>query len=399
MCSSATRLSPSRRTIRRRAHGSGRRPRKGARPAGARSLLGCDGANSFVRKRLDIPLEDLGFDEWWMVVDTRIRRPVDLPPRSYSVLLAVAAVDLRPRAGQSAPLGDQAAAGRATRGIRPVRQRRPTDLPLRRSILLRDLALGRLSLSCAAGRTVAAWPRLSPGRCVPSDSALSGPRHVRRHSRRGKPRLEAGDGLAGGRARCAARHLRAGAQTARPHAGGDRQGIRFDHRRARSRSGAIRDETLRGQLERGEARNDPPALCAESRRSGSSTATPERAAPAPCSCNRRSSAPPARTRWTTRSCSTICSRFRFLIAATTHGGASVADARIARTVEPPRRRTNCHRTAGTDAAGRTASPATRCSIWRRPTACSPHGRRSTAAPLSWFAPIVTYSERRTMRCS
>jgi 3-(3-hydroxy-phenyl)propionate hydroxylase len=48
----------------------------------ARTLLGCDGANSFVRKHLDIPLEDLGFDEWWMVVDARIRRPVDLPPRS-----------------------------------------------------------------------------------------------------------------------------------------------------------------------------------------------------------------------------------------------------------------------------------------------------------------------------
>jgi len=47
----------------------------------ARTLLGCDGANSFVRKSVDIPLEDLGFDEWWMVVDVRIRNPVDLPPR------------------------------------------------------------------------------------------------------------------------------------------------------------------------------------------------------------------------------------------------------------------------------------------------------------------------------
>jgi 3-(3-hydroxy-phenyl)propionate hydroxylase len=47
-----------------------------------RTLLGCDGANSFVRKHLDIALEDLGFDEWWMVVDAWIRRPVDLPPRS-----------------------------------------------------------------------------------------------------------------------------------------------------------------------------------------------------------------------------------------------------------------------------------------------------------------------------
>ncbi|HTS51952.1 MAG TPA: bifunctional 3-(3-hydroxy-phenyl)propionate/3-hydroxycinnamic acid hydroxylase [Burkholderiales bacterium] len=47
-----------------------------------RTLLGCDGANSFVRRQLEIPLEDLGFDEWWMVVDTWIRRPVELPPRS-----------------------------------------------------------------------------------------------------------------------------------------------------------------------------------------------------------------------------------------------------------------------------------------------------------------------------
>jgi 3-(3-hydroxy-phenyl)propionate hydroxylase len=47
----------------------------------ARTLLGCDGANSFVRKQLAIPLEDLGFDEWWMVVDVRIKHPVELPPR------------------------------------------------------------------------------------------------------------------------------------------------------------------------------------------------------------------------------------------------------------------------------------------------------------------------------
>jgi 3-(3-hydroxy-phenyl)propionate hydroxylase len=46
-----------------------------------RVLIGCDGANSFVRKQLQIPLEDLGFDEWWMVVDVRIQRPVELPPR------------------------------------------------------------------------------------------------------------------------------------------------------------------------------------------------------------------------------------------------------------------------------------------------------------------------------
>jgi 3-(3-hydroxy-phenyl)propionate hydroxylase len=45
----------------------------------ARYVLGCDGANSFVRRQLRIALEDLAFDEWWMVVDVRLARPVALP--------------------------------------------------------------------------------------------------------------------------------------------------------------------------------------------------------------------------------------------------------------------------------------------------------------------------------
>lgn len=49
----------------------------------ARYLVGCDGANSFVRKQLGVGLEDLAFDEWWMVVDTLTSEPAKRPARSF----------------------------------------------------------------------------------------------------------------------------------------------------------------------------------------------------------------------------------------------------------------------------------------------------------------------------
>jgi 3-(3-hydroxy-phenyl)propionate hydroxylase len=47
-----------------------------------RYLLGCDGANSFVRTALDIGEEDLAFDEWWMVVDAWLRHPPSVREKS-----------------------------------------------------------------------------------------------------------------------------------------------------------------------------------------------------------------------------------------------------------------------------------------------------------------------------
>jgi len=49
----------------------------------ARYLVGCDGANSFVRKQLGIGLDDLAFDEWWMVVDTLTSDPAKRPAKSF----------------------------------------------------------------------------------------------------------------------------------------------------------------------------------------------------------------------------------------------------------------------------------------------------------------------------
>jgi 3-(3-hydroxy-phenyl)propionate hydroxylase len=47
--------------------------------AKARFLVGCDGASSFVRRALNTPMEDLGFDEPWVVVDTLVKGDTGLP--------------------------------------------------------------------------------------------------------------------------------------------------------------------------------------------------------------------------------------------------------------------------------------------------------------------------------
>jgi 3-(3-hydroxy-phenyl)propionate hydroxylase len=47
----------------------------------ARWLIAADGASSTVRKQFSPVIEDLAFDEWWLVVDAWVRGPVELPPR------------------------------------------------------------------------------------------------------------------------------------------------------------------------------------------------------------------------------------------------------------------------------------------------------------------------------
>jgi 3-(3-hydroxy-phenyl)propionate hydroxylase len=51
------------------------------RTVAARYVVGCDGANSFVRRRLGIGHKDLAFDEWWMVVDVRLKTQAELPTK------------------------------------------------------------------------------------------------------------------------------------------------------------------------------------------------------------------------------------------------------------------------------------------------------------------------------
>jgi 3-(3-hydroxy-phenyl)propionate hydroxylase len=49
----------------------------------ARYLVGCDGANSFVRKQIGAGLEDLAFDEWWMVIDALTSEPLKRPAKAF----------------------------------------------------------------------------------------------------------------------------------------------------------------------------------------------------------------------------------------------------------------------------------------------------------------------------
>src|SRR5262249_27059697 len=52
----------------------------GRRTERGRFLIGCDGANSFVRDALGIDFEFLGFDQDWLVIDAKLKRPrPDLP--------------------------------------------------------------------------------------------------------------------------------------------------------------------------------------------------------------------------------------------------------------------------------------------------------------------------------
>jgi 3-(3-hydroxy-phenyl)propionate hydroxylase len=51
----------------------------------ARYLIGCDGASSTVRKFCNIDLQDFGFDEPWLVVDTLTENGTALPERNLQV--------------------------------------------------------------------------------------------------------------------------------------------------------------------------------------------------------------------------------------------------------------------------------------------------------------------------
>ncbi|MCI3934413.1 bifunctional 3-(3-hydroxy-phenyl)propionate/3-hydroxycinnamic acid hydroxylase MhpA [Streptomyces sp. AN091965] len=51
----------------------------------ARWVVGCDGANSFVRDHLDVPVTDLGFSYEWLLCDVELREPRAFTPTNVQV--------------------------------------------------------------------------------------------------------------------------------------------------------------------------------------------------------------------------------------------------------------------------------------------------------------------------
>ena len=45
----------------------------------AKFLIGCDGASSFIRKKLDVGLEDFEYNQEWLVCDAHLTEKVDIP--------------------------------------------------------------------------------------------------------------------------------------------------------------------------------------------------------------------------------------------------------------------------------------------------------------------------------
>lgn len=51
----------------------------------ARWVVGCDGANSFVRDHLDVSVTDLGFSYEWLLCDVELHRPREFTPTNVQI--------------------------------------------------------------------------------------------------------------------------------------------------------------------------------------------------------------------------------------------------------------------------------------------------------------------------
>ncbi|QKV76525.1 bifunctional 3-(3-hydroxy-phenyl)propionate/3-hydroxycinnamic acid hydroxylase [Amycolatopsis sp. Hca4] len=60
-------------------------PDEVTRTLSARWVVGCDGANSFVREHLDVPVTDLGFSYEWLLCDVQLTEPREFVPTNVQI--------------------------------------------------------------------------------------------------------------------------------------------------------------------------------------------------------------------------------------------------------------------------------------------------------------------------
>jgi len=124
-------------------------------PRSVRAIWSDARRQQFVRKHLGIELEDLAFDEWWMVVDTLTSEPAKRPRRVFQYA-GRHAPERSCRSPQSAAMGNQAAAGEDPGTRRRAGQRLKllkgfTDTPTLRSGGPRLSLHALLGQGCAIG--------------------------------------------------------------------------------------------------------------------------------------------------------------------------------------------------------------------------------------------------------
>ena len=158
----------------------------------ARFVVGCDGANSFVRAQLGSAVTDLGFFFDWLIVDVLPHRPTPWSPLNVQICDPARPTTLVSggpgrRRWEFMRLPDETHRGSQQRGDRLA----PARAVGRAARECAARTAHRVSLPGALGGRLARGPRAARRRRGASDAAVRRPGHVLGPARRRQPRLEA----------------------------------------------------------------------------------------------------------------------------------------------------------------------------------------------------------------
>ena len=161
----------------------------------AEYVLGCDGANSLVRAAIGATMQDLNFEQRWLVVDVATDADLDQWEGVHQVCDPDRAGTYMRIGHDPLPMGVPAAArARPPRTSATSARLHPLIAPWTGDIPVDRLRAGpgrRVHLPGPAGRPLAGPPGVPARRRRPPHPAVHRPGHVRRRARRGEPRLEA----------------------------------------------------------------------------------------------------------------------------------------------------------------------------------------------------------------